>query len=423
MNIGRFEIRREIGKGSMGVIYEARDPRMGRSVALKVLRADRLASPEFVARFLREARAVGRLTHPNIVTVYDSGQDGDRLFIVMEFVDGRTLADRKREGRLTLQEVVQIGVQAAEALDYAHRHRIVHRDVKPSNILLAADGRVKLTDFGIARCDDPDLLGQTLAGDILGTPVYMSPEQVSGEALDGRSDLYSLGVVLCELATGIRPYRGMSLAEVFSAILEEPERPPELPDTPVGRRLAELIQKSTRKEPSARFQTGAEMAEALKSCLKRRKSDAESEERAPHPPPSPARRGERRAARIAAGGAAALALAAGLFFFAAPEAPRDRPPVGADSPPAAAATPPAAPPTARIEVASEPPGADLYVDGHLHGATPIALDLALGPHEVRLSSPGHFDWEARLDLEREGRTPLVIHLVPMAEKSPNPTIK
>jgi serine/threonine-protein kinase len=419
MKFGRYQIVRPIGKGSMGVVYEAHDPRIDRRVALKVLRTDRLASEDFVERFLREARAVGRLSHPNIVTVHDSGQDNDTLFIVMELLTGKTLAEVQRERRLELQEIVRIGTQVAEALEYAHRHGIVHRDVKPSNILLGrgSDDPVKLTDFGIARLEDPGDLHRTLAGDILGTPVYMSPEQVSGSAVDSRTDLYSLGVILYEMAAGGRAFQGKSMAEVFRAIVESDPPPPGLPDTPVGRRLGELILKSMRKPPAERFQTGHEMAQALKGCLQRRQSDVQS----PHPAPPAARKRRPRLGRRLASAAALLLLAGAILLFYsgwAPEPPANTAREPQPGAPVRAGLPPQPLQTARLDLVSDPPGAEVFIDGNLKGPTPLLLDLALGSYEVRLQAPNHFDWEGQLQLDREGPVPLRVQLVPMAEKKP-----
>ena len=266
MNFGRYQIISEVGKGSMGVVYKAHDPQIDRVVALKVLRPDRITSEEFVQRFLKEAHAIGRLSHPNIVTVYDSGQDNETLYIVMEFLIGKTLKETQQEKQLSLQEIISIGAQVADALDYAHRQGIVHRDIKPSNILLTPEGYLKLTDFGIARIEDPTAHHQTQAGDILGTPIYMSPEQIMGQKVDGRSDLYSLGVILYELTTGRKPFQGENLAAIFNAIIEEKPPPIELPDTSLGQRLSELIFKSISKSTEERFQTGSQLAQALKGC-------------------------------------------------------------------------------------------------------------------------------------------------------------
>ena len=195
MKYGRYEIVGELGKGSMGVIYKAHDPQIDRVIALKVLRHDRVTSEEFVKRFYKEAKAIGRLSHSAIVTIYDVGQDKGTIYIAMEFLEGPSFDGIIQERRLSPEEIVDLGAQVAEALDYAHQQGIVHRDIKPANIILTPTGQVKITDFGIARIEDPSAPQQTQAGEILGTPSYMSPEQVMGQPVDGRSDLYSLGVI------------------------------------------------------------------------------------------------------------------------------------------------------------------------------------------------------------------------------------
>ena len=192
----------------MGVVYRAHDPQINRQIALKILREDRVTNEELVQRFLREAQAMGGLSHPNIATVYDTGRDHNMIFIAMELLKGKSLKDVMRDKKLNQQEIVHIGVQVAEALDLAHRRGIVHRDIKPSNIIIDPSGQVKITDFGIAHIEDPAMTQQTIAGEILGTPLYMSPEQVMSKPVDGRSDLYSLGVILYELTTGSHVIKG-----------------------------------------------------------------------------------------------------------------------------------------------------------------------------------------------------------------------
>ncbi|MCK4488210.1 MAG: serine/threonine protein kinase, partial [Desulfobacterales bacterium] len=267
MNYGRYQIKEELGKGSMGVVYRAHDPQIDRLVALKVLRHDRVTSEAFVQRFLKEAKAIGRLSHPNIVTVYDVGRDHGTIYIAMEFLEGPPLNEVIQEKRLTLGEIVDLGVQMAEALDYAHQKGIVHRDIKPTNIIVTPDGQAKITDFGIARIEDPSAIQQTQAGEILGTPVYMSPEQVMGRPVDGRSDLYSLGVILYELSTQKRPFRGDSIAAIFRAITQDTPAEPAITDSSISQELSGLVMKSLNKRPDERLQTGKAMAEALKACL------------------------------------------------------------------------------------------------------------------------------------------------------------
>ncbi|RNC67862.1 MAG: serine/threonine protein kinase [Desulfuromonadales bacterium] len=193
MNYGRYQIVKEVGRGSMGVVYEARDPNIDRVVALKVLRQDRITSETFVKRFLKEAKVVGRLSHPRIVTIYDVGEDQGTIYIAMEFLEGVPLSDLIRDKKLNADEVVELGTQIAATLEYAHQKGVIHRDVKPSNIVVRPDGQIKITDFGIAHIEDPSATLQTQAGEIMGTPAYMSPEQVQGHPVDCRSDLFSLG--------------------------------------------------------------------------------------------------------------------------------------------------------------------------------------------------------------------------------------
>ena len=263
MKYGRYEIVKELGKGSMGMVYLARDPNIGRLVALKILRIDRVSSEEFMQRFLKEARVIGRLSHPNIVSVYDIGEDHGTAYIAMEYLEGSPLNEAMEERTPTVPDIIAVGVSVAETLDYAHRKGIVHRDVKPSNIIVLPDGQVKLTDFGIAHIEDPEAAQQTQAGTILGTPAYMSPEQVLGHAVDGRSDLFSLGVILYEMATGERPFAGESLTVIFRGITSaEPTEIIRIKPQ-VSQDLSRIIMKSLSKDPEARYSSGREMAEAL----------------------------------------------------------------------------------------------------------------------------------------------------------------
>lgn len=276
MNYGRYRIVKELGGGSMGVVYQAHDPQIDRLIALKVLRQDRVVSQAFVQRFSSEAKAVGRLSHPNIVMVYDVGQDHGTIYIAMEFLEGKPLNEIIQEKKLSLKELVDIGVQTAGALDYAHQKGIVHRDIKPSNIILTSQGQVKVTDFGIARIEDPSGYQQTQAGEVLGTPLYMSPEQVIGHPVDGRSDIHSLGVILYELATGKRPFSGENLVAIFKSITEDvPDEPLKI-DPSIPAEISQLIIRSLEKKPGDRFQRGNAMAEALRACLRKEK---------PPPPP------------------------------------------------------------------------------------------------------------------------------------------
>jgi serine/threonine protein kinase len=274
MKYGRYEVVREIGKGSMGVVYQAHDPQIDRLVALKVLRQDRLTSEDFVRRFLKEAKAIGRLSHPNIVTVYDVGEDQGTVYLAMEFLEGAPMNKVVEERKLGPEEVVRLGIQVAETLEYAHKKGIVHRDVKPSNIIVQTDGQIKITDFGIAHIEDPSASVQTQAGEILGTPAYMSPEQVVSRPVDGRSDLFSLGIILYELSTGRRPFGGDSLASVFNAITQETPSPPSKVNPALSASLSQIIMKCLRKIPDERFESGMTLAEALKGILREKELGA-----------------------------------------------------------------------------------------------------------------------------------------------------
>jgi predicted Ser/Thr protein kinase len=263
---GRYQIVSELGRGSMGVVYQAFDPVIGRTVAIKTMLTEGLGPAEFEefkARFQREAQAAGVLTHPNIVTVYDFGEDSGILFLAMEFLEGKSLQTLVEEqGILPVETIIPMYEQVCSALDHAHIHKIVHRDIKPANIMILESGLVKLTDFGIAKMMT---VGMTQAGQILGTPNYMSPEQVKGRQVDGRSDIFSLGVILYELVTGEKPFGGQNITTVIYKIINEnPISPRELDATiPLG--LSYSIQKALAKSPDERYQTCRELAEDLRN--------------------------------------------------------------------------------------------------------------------------------------------------------------
>ena len=398
MNYGRYEIQKELGKGAMGVVYQARDPQINRTIALKVLREDRVTSEDFVKRFLKEAMAIGRLSHPNIVTIYDVGQDHDTIYLAMEYLEGQPFNDIIRERTLSFPEIAELAVQLAECLDYAHKKGIVHRDIKPSNIMLTPEGKVKLTDFGIARIEDPSMHQQTRAGEILGTPVYMSPEQVMGQPLDGRSDLYSLGVILYELAAGRRPYSGENLAAIFRAItLDDPQDASTInPSIPPD--LASLIMKGLHKDASQRFQTGEEMAAAYRAFLKKLDSDATAGETAPKKTPY--------AAIISVLVLIILLFSSGAFYISKHQKGSNMPAAAKEQVELTS-----------LNVESVPVGAQIYIDGSLKGKTPLKLDVPLGKHEVRLSLPEYYEWEAQIALEEKGEIPLSVRLVPSGEQN------
>ena len=266
--IGRYEVVRVLGKGAMGVVCEARDPRLARTVAIKTIRADKLTPAQvaaYEARFLTEARSVARLSHPNIVSVFDSGQSGDVTYLVMEFVPGVNLKHCLNNGvRFTPWGAVKVVLDVLAALNHAHGQKILHRDVKPENILLDAAGWVKLTDFGIAKIlDAEEDNGTQLSGHSIGTPRYMSPEQVRGIPLDERSDLFSAGVLLYELLTARLPFDGSNQFAIAAQILNEAAPLPSTLNPAVPSVLDAVVARAMAKHPAERFQTVADFADAL----------------------------------------------------------------------------------------------------------------------------------------------------------------
>ena len=323
MNYGRYQIVAELGRGSMGVVYKAHDPQIDRTIALKVLREDRVTSDDFVRRFLKEAMAVGRLSHPGIVTVYDVGQDHGSIYIAMEFLQGTPLDELMAARKFTIEETIDIGVQTVRALNYAHQHGIVHRDIKPPNIIYSPEGSIRVTDFGIARIEDPGGHQMTQVGEILGTPLYMSPEQVMGQTLDGRSDMYSLGVILYQLTTGRRPFQETTLAAIFRAITQDTPPPPHTLDPAVPESLSDLIMKLLDKEPARRFSSGEDLIEAFQGCLPSRPSSVKN------PPPLLPSAGKKGAGTgmMLLFGLVGLILCAGLGWYYFLRQPPKPPPI------------------------------------------------------------------------------------------------
>ena len=268
--LGRYQIDREIGKGAMGVVYLGRDPKIGRVVAIKTLalgqefEGDALIDAR--ARFFREAETAGRLQHPNIVTIFDAGEEHDLAYIAMEFLKGQDLTHACGQDRLLpVPTVLSIAARVADALDYAHAHNVVHRDIKPANIMFdSGTDAVKVTDFGIARITDSS---KTRTGLVLGTPSFMSPEQLAGKKVDGRSDLYSLGITLFQLLTGTLPLRGASMTELMHKIasVEAPDVRQLRPELSAA--VAKVVALSLQKRPEARYQTGRQFAADLRQAL------------------------------------------------------------------------------------------------------------------------------------------------------------
>jgi serine/threonine-protein kinase len=263
-NIGRYQIEAELGKGAMGVVYKATDPNIGRAVALKTLRLDvhGIEQEEMLRRFKNEARSAGVLNHPNIVTIYDAGEDQGLFYIAMEFIEGNTLAELLQQHRvLPVDQVVAITRNICAGLDYAHSKGIVHRDIKPANIMITPEGTAKIMDFGIAKVSG----SLTSTGQVLGTPNYMSPEQVKGRQLDGRSDLFSLGVMLYEMLTGEKPFMGQGVTTIIYKIVNENPIPPRDLDFTIHPGLSAVVTRTLSKDPYERYQTGSELIRDLEN--------------------------------------------------------------------------------------------------------------------------------------------------------------
>lgn len=369
--MGRYEVQEVIGRGAMGVVYLAYDPQIGRRVALKTIRPAEGASPEEVAesreRFQREARAAGSLLHPHIVTVFDVFEDRGTLYIAMEFVQGRLLeAFCSRKNLLPPERAVRLVAQGLSALHYAHRRGIVHRDIKPANLMVLEDEEtLKVMDFGVARENGAHL---TQKGFVVGTPHYMSPEQIEGRPLDGRSDVFSMGVVLYELLCGERPFPGESISTVLYRILHDTPTPLRELNPRIPKALERILDRALAKDPNQRFPSAQAFEEALLLFLETGSwaedfSLAEEETASPGdtvlpPPPSTGTR-RRRPGRLSrrvqwtallSFVLLALLLAAAGFFRSRPEGKPTRNP-----PPTELPWP--------VAVTTDPPGADLFLDG------------------------------------------------------------
>jgi eukaryotic-like serine/threonine-protein kinase len=266
-HLGRYEILDELGQGAMGIVYKARDPLIDRVVAIKTINLSLALDEkdEYEGRFYQEAKAAGRLNHPNIVTIYDVGKSGDVAYIAMEFLEGRELRDiLDQDQAMPVEQVLDITAQVALGLAYAHEHDIVHRDVKPSNIMVVRDGHVKITDFGIARMESAAVRTQT--GMVLGSPKYMSPEQVTGKAIDQRSDIFSLGVMLYEMLTRQAPFTGENVNAIMYQTLNAIPPPPNTLNPAVPAMLNFIVAKALAKGLDDRYQDARELANDLRAC-------------------------------------------------------------------------------------------------------------------------------------------------------------
>ena len=285
--LGKYQIRGELGRGAMGVVYEAFDPLIERVVALKTIRPDQLMgvnAHEFLARFRREAQAAGRLTHPSIVAIYEFGEDAGVWYIAMELVKGRELKEFfEANQRFGTADTVRILTQILTALGYSHKMGVVHRDIKPSNIFIVDDGTAKVADFGIAHLESSEL---TQAGTVLGTPAYMSPEQILGLPIDGRSDLFSVGVILYQFLTGERPFTGNATI-TMRKVLEEDPLPPSRFNTQIPGAMDAVVRRALAKKADERFQSAEEFVAALATAANAEREHSGDTTLMPPPPPTP----------------------------------------------------------------------------------------------------------------------------------------
>ncbi|HET7746191.1 MAG TPA: TonB family protein [Vicinamibacteria bacterium] len=402
---GRYQVLEELGAGAMGVVYLCVDPRLARPVAIKVMRESEHTPPEEReqqrARFRNEVEAAGRLNHPDIVQIFDIGP----AYLVMEFIEGRPLSGSLRGGTtLTVQKICSIVLRVADALDYAHKHGIVHRDIKPANIMVSEDGGVKVTDFGVARLDTSNL---TQAGTVVGSVRYMAPEQMLGEKVDGRADVFSLAAVAYELLTSQPPYPGKTITEVVGRVVHGAHVPPRLADQRLPPAVDPVFARAFTVRPKDRYPTAMDFARDLFAALqdvlslevvhRQEGEDGQGETvvqgghpRAPQTPTVIAHAPTTRMPATTRRAAVAPPAAA---------APRK---------PAAAAPPPAAPttPIPRTEGAllldSDPPGAQVYVDGTPVGHAPLSpVEVTFGRHVVRMEAPGREAVSAEVEVKRD----------------------
>jgi serine/threonine-protein kinase len=281
--LGRYQLGRVLGKGAMGSVCEALDPKLHRKVAIKTIlmgQLDEETAKDFSVRFEREARAVARLNHPNIVQVYDFGEEGDTAYLVMELIDGKELKSALTTGRpFGRKECVRIMCELLDALDFAHEAKVIHRDIKPANVMFDSQGRTKLTDFGVARVTDADRTSaeRTQAGTVVGTPAYMSPEQLQGLPIDRRTDVFSAGVILYQFLTGQKPFTGEGAWTVQKKIVQDDPPAPSSINVALSPEFDRVVAKALAKDPNQRFATAREFAEALRRAAEGKPAVPETE--------------------------------------------------------------------------------------------------------------------------------------------------
>ncbi len=298
-SLGRYQIQGVLGKGAMGLVYDGRDPGLNRRVAIKTIlvkQLDEEMARMYTKRFEREVRAVARLNHRNIVQVYDFGTEGDVAYIVMEYIQGKELKDYfDANQRFDIKTTFRLMTELLDALDFAHEAGIIHRDIKPANLMIDAEGHAKLTDFGVARVVDPDgAPGEaTQTGAVVGTPAYMSPEQVQGEPIDRRTDIFSAGIIFYQFLTGQKPFEGTQWALAKKIIQDDPVRPSKLVQVPPE--IDRVVARALAKKPDARYQSARSFADSLQRILEGKPPEDPNEvltQPLPAQAPAPAARAE-----------------------------------------------------------------------------------------------------------------------------------
>lgn len=416
--LGRYEIVSELGRGGMGVVYAARDPKINRSVAIKCLTSQGSGNEEEKKRFAKEMRALGRLIHQNIVTIFDADEDPltGCAYIVMEHVQGKSLAEILAAGqRLSVKQVREIGVQILTALDFAHEKGIIHRDMKPGNVLLSEDAQtVKLVDFGIARLEEE---GFTQTSSFLGTPRYMSPEQCNGDAVGNQSDLFSASAVLYEILTLRKAFSGDSPAAIINQVMSHHPDSPMRISKEVPKDLSDAIMKGLEKKPSARFASCREMALTIGGTLPVREESASTlaldmDATIDASLPTPSSRGGKYKVKVTL-----IVLCVAIFGLFAGWSLFNQPIPVSETPPSPVMLPPILAPaplpdtTGTVDFLVDPSGAQIFVDGNLKGVAPVSISLPAGSHEVKVIKTGYDTLEATIDIPAGGKVPVELKLV------------
>jgi TonB family protein len=390
---GRYQVLEELGSGAMGVVYLCVDPRLARPVAVKVIRESEHMTPaekeQFLARFRNEAEAAGRLNHPGIVQIYDIGPS----YLVMEYLDGKALSTVLKAGHVyTVQEVCSIILQVSDGIDYAHKHGIIHRDIKPANIMMMDDGGVKVMDFGVARLESSTL---TVAGTVVGSVRYMAPEQMMGERVDARADVFSLGAVAYEMLTGRAPFPGKTITEVVGQVVHGAYVPPRQVDGRLPEELNDVFGGAFAVQPDDRYPSAMDFARDLYAAAE---------------PVLDLRIGEDGGSvPVAEVGTTMIAPTASQP--AAATARTVRMPVEGG----------AAGREGVMLVDSEPPGAEVYLDGKPMGATPVeGVEVSFGRHVLRIEAPGRDPVSAEVEVKREQPLKVLSFTLPLARSGNEP---